>query len=198
MTRTTKFLGIITVLWMLLIFILSSQSVDNSTSFSNEVTFFILDIIEPGKHEVPNVETKDENNIPLTAEEIEQAKEKAVDEALRPEKEWFGVSRTRFRSFIRKSAHFLLFAVLAVLLNSTAVSYIKKLTIKGVAASFALGAIYAALDEFHQLFVKGRGAMLSDVVIDCKGLAVGTLVFVLFCRLFMLVRKMLKKEKKHI
>lgn len=33
--------------------------------------------------------------------------------------------------------------------------------------------IYAVSDEFHQLFVPGRGAQLKDVLIDCAGAAIG-------------------------
>ncbi|MEQ8199438.1 MAG: VanZ family protein [Clostridiaceae bacterium] len=36
---------------------------------------------------------------------------------------------------------------------------------------------YAATDEFHQLFVPGRSAMFTDVVIDFSGAAMGTVLF---------------------
>jgi VanZ family protein len=39
-----------------------------------------------------------------------------------------------------------------------------------------LGGLYAASDEFHQLFVDGRAGMLSDVLLDTCGVAVGSLV----------------------
>ena len=39
--------------------------------------------------------------------------------------------------------------------------------------------LYAATDEFHQLFVPGRGAQVRDVVIDTCGSLIGTAVFLL-------------------
>lgn len=39
--------------------------------------------------------------------------------------------------------------------------------------AFAFSALYAASDEFHQLFVPGRAGLLSDVGIDSCGAAVG-------------------------
>ncbi len=41
-------------------------------------------------------------------------------------------------------------------------------------AAFAFSALYAASDEFHQLFVPGRAGLLSDVAIDSCGAALGS------------------------
>ena len=40
-----------------------------------------------------------------------------------------------------------------------------------------LVALYAASDEFHQLFVPGRDATVRDVAIDTTGAALGMLIF---------------------
>ena len=40
-------------------------------------------------------------------------------------------------------------------------------------AAFAFSALYAASDEFHQLFVPGRAGLFTDVAIDSCGAAVG-------------------------
>lgn len=67
---------------------------------------------------------------------------------------------------VRKSAHILLFLGLGVL------SYLA-LRRSGVARpphaavlALAFCALNAALDEFHQIFVPGRGALFTDVLID--------------------------------
>ena len=49
--------------------------------------------------------------------------------------------------------------------------------------------VYAASDEFHQLFVDGRGACVEDVLIDTTGSAIGML-------LYQLVHTLLRRTKK--
>ena len=43
-------------------------------------------------------------------------------------------------------------------------------------ASLAIVFLYACTDEFHQLFVPGRAGRFTDVLIDCFGCAVVTLI----------------------
>lgn len=69
---------------------------------------------------------------------------------------------------IRKLAHMLEFGSLATL------AFLFLLTWRGkmiwrYAASLGFSLVYAATDELHQLFQEGRGARLSDVVIDFLG-----------------------------
>ncbi|MBQ2251230.1 MAG: VanZ family protein, partial [Lachnospiraceae bacterium] len=40
--------------------------------------------------------------------------------------------------------------------------------------AFVMTALYAATDEIHQLFVPGRAGRVTDVLIDCIGVAVIT------------------------
>lgn len=51
-----------------------------------------------------------------------------------------------------------------------------------VLGSWVLGVLYAASDEFHQLFVPGRSGQLSDVCIDASGVLLGVLVALLVWR----------------
>ncbi|MEF2639337.1 MAG: VanZ family protein, partial [Lachnospiraceae bacterium] len=44
---------------------------------------------------------------------------------------------------------------------------------------FALGVLYAASDEFHQLFVPGRSGQVRDVCIDSSGVMIGILLLTL-------------------
>ena len=39
--------------------------------------------------------------------------------------------------------------------------------------SWLIAVAYAATDEFHQLFVPGRGSRITDVMIDAAGAAIG-------------------------
>jgi len=54
---------------------------------------------------------------------------------------------------------------------------------RGALISFLICAVYATSDEFHQLFVPGRGCQLKDVVIDSTGYIVGISINRLYFRL---------------
>ena len=69
---------------------------------------------------------------------------------------------------LRKGAHLTEYAVLAVLLMRA---------IGHEAPALACGVLYAASDEFHQAFVRGRHASPIDVAIDAVGLVVGLLAW---------------------
>lgn len=69
---------------------------------------------------------------------------------------------------IRKCAHASEYAVLGILLMLTWNSYIPDAK-RGSLIMFAVGSLYAASDEFHQLFVPGRSGRLTDVLIDRRG-----------------------------
>lgn len=74
--------------------------------------------------------------------------------------------------FVRKSAHALVFFVLAMLVANaflkTGVRWSRALVF-----AFLITIGYACTDEIHQMFVPGRACMLSDVVIDGMGAVAG-------------------------
>ncbi len=78
---------------------------------------------------------------------------------------------------VRKSAHAAEYAILAVCMGF---SMIVSTRFKGgwryYAAVIGLCALYAATDEFHQLFVDGRSAQIRDVCIDTAGAAAGAVL----------------------
>ena len=80
-------------------------------------------------------------------------------------------------SAVRKTAHMTEFGILSVLvyvwLGKWQIAVGKKMSI---AAIFAI--LYAASDEFHQLFVPGRAGSIRDVVIDGMGAVLGVCIFV--------------------
>ena len=77
-------------------------------------------------------------------------------------------------TIIRKSAHFLEYAVLGMLVcRATAVPGARPSAGAIVRTIVACG-LYAALDELHQTFVPNRTGAPTDVAIDTIGAAVGT------------------------
>ncbi len=82
----------------------------------------------------------------------------------------------RFSFVLRKTAHFTLYFVLGILsfLNAEAFM-ICRASLKALYAE-AFSVIYAASDEFHQLFVAGRAGQLRDVAIDSAGALLGILI----------------------
>ena len=69
---------------------------------------------------------------------------------------------------LRKGAHVTEYAVLALLLVRA---------VGREAPALALGVVYAASDELHQGFVRGRHASPVDVAIDTLGLLLGLLAW---------------------
>lgn len=81
----------------------------------------------------------------------------------------------------RKSAHVVEYAVLTLLsFRFFAVVYPREAFIRIAALVMTFGLAYGALDELHQAFVFGRGARLTDVMIDGIGIALALTVIGLF------------------
>ncbi len=70
--------------------------------------------------------------------------------------------------YVRKTAHFMIFAVLAVLVYNLIAAYgIKRSKVVLIAALVCLA--YAVSDEIHQIYVPGRAGQVKDVLIDFSG-----------------------------
>lgn len=78
----------------------------------------------------------------------------------------------QFHAFIRKNAHFIAYFILGVLLVN-AFGRWNDLRRRELLISFGVAVLYAASDEFHQLFIEGRSGELRDVLIDSAGAATG-------------------------
>ena len=93
---------------------------------------------------------------------------------------------------VRKAGHLTEYAALGTLVTGTVLSF----GLRGKRAALTaegIGVLYAASDEFHQLFVPGRGSQVTDVLIDASGFAVGVAAaFVIF---WMICRYRRKKEQ---
>ena len=81
----------------------------------------------------------------------------------------------RIDHVVRKAAHFTEYAVLGVLLALMYRAYGHKGK-RLFLLSAGTGSLYAATDEFHQLFVPGRSGEVRDVMIDTAGAAAGILL----------------------
>jgi VanZ family protein len=81
----------------------------------------------------------------------------------------------------RKSAHVFEYAILAFLsFRFFAAVYPRERYPRLAILSGAFALAYGALDEFHQTFVYGRGARLTDVAIDGIGIALALAAVYLF------------------
>ena len=80
--------------------------------------------------------------------------------------------------FVRKTAHFLEYLVLGILIINVLKDY-RKLTFGVCLFSilFCLG--YAITDEIHQLFVSERSCRVLDILIDTSGSFTGILIYYL-------------------
>ena len=84
----------------------------------------------------------------------------------------------KINTFIRKNAHALEYFILAVLVANSLFLF----GIKGRNALFIIMFIclfYAVTDEYHQLFIPGRGSAVRDVLIDFGGAVCGITFFYL-------------------
>ena len=93
---------------------------------------------------------------------------------------------------IRKLAHFSEYTFLGILLMSLMSTYNLKQTNKFI-ISIGIGFLYACSDEFHQLFVPGRTAKFTDVLIDTSGVIVGSIL--IFIVILSIKKVIVKKEK---
>lgn len=89
---------------------------------------------------------------------------------------------------IRKMAHATEYAILGMLVSGTAYAY-GVCGKKVVRYAWILATIYAATDEFHQLFVPGRSGQFRDVLLDSTGAAVGILILRRTGRLWQIVAR---------
>ena len=94
---------------------------------------------------------------------------------------------TRVDGTVRKCAHMAEFMMLAFAVTLFMRTFSKKPLLCGGGA-FIFSAAAAAADEWHQSFVMGRGAEITDVLTDCGGAllgaALGALLLALAHRLF--------------
>ncbi len=110
------------------------------------------------------------------------------DFALRPAAQQAGALAFT-RRLVRKGAHFLEFAALGFSLRMLVGAYGLR---HPTCLCLAAGALYAATDELHQLFVSSRACMWQDVLLDSCGVLAGITVAYALMVLAARVRRHLK------
>lgn len=101
---------------------------------------------------------------------------------------------SRFTFLIRKTAHMSEYAVLAALALCWLRGSFGFSERKNAALAFLLSTVYAATDEFHQIFVAGRAGRLSDVLIDASGAALTIFLLVFVVRKWRLTARISAKN----
>ena len=66
---------------------------------------------------------------------------------------------------------------------------------KRIILSLLVGILYASLDEFHQSFIPGRTAAVTDVLIDTAGVITGILFIFLILKIIQSKRNKKKTNK---
>ena len=191
--RKTRLFALLTALWLVFIFLLSAQDATKSSDFSDAFTRLILNFLEPGEHTdasaLPDASDKaDESDAAQTF--ANSSNSDTYDPV--PNRDWFGIAPVFFKSFVRKTAHFFMFCGLGILVLCTIRSYYGRPHIRVYASAWLFCIFCAVCDEFHQLFVPGRGAQLSDVCLDSADALTGVAI----AFLVLLLRKGLQKRKK--
>lgn len=77
---------------------------------------------------------------------------------------------------VRKSAHFLEYAILGLLVISF-INEFKQISIKSILIAILVCILYATSDEIHQLFSSGRSARIFDVIIDTLGSSTSIIIY---------------------
>lgn len=138
--------------WMLVIFLLSSQTAVTSNTNSKAAAEMILK---------------------ATGQAVGQDAVRAADTNVK----YSNSELEKFNLVLRKCSHSIAYFILAILiLFATDRNHIKGH--KFIFISFAICAVYAVTDEIHQHFVPGRSSAITDVMIDCVGGALGIVLYV--------------------
>lgn len=175
-----------TILMMALIFWFSAQPADDSSELSTSVGLAV------GRIFVPDFEEKTEAEQMLYAQSIDHpvrkcahASEYAILSALcigtllswSCDRKLQQIDDNKYRSPSSASATNVDKSAALVTLFG------KKLKLKAAISMIVYGwliaTIYAATDEFHQLFVDGRACLFTDVMIDSAGAAFAAVIILL-------------------
>ena len=93
----------------------------------------------------------------------------------------------KIEHYIRKLAHFSLYFMVGILIMSLMSTYDLK-NIKRMFISWRIGIIYAASDEFHQIFIPDRTASIFDIIIDSCGVFCGIIFAQLIIKIYFILK----------
>ena len=83
----------------------------------------------------------------------------------------------KYQKFVRKGAHFSIYTVLGMSITGLMCTY-KLTNKKRIYISLIFGIVYACSDEIHQIFIEGRSAQVTDVLIDTLGIIFGIIIVI--------------------
>lgn len=95
----------------------------------------------------------------------------------------------RYQFYIRKTAHFSAYTILAMLTGAAVCPHTEKKRYR-IGIAFIVSVLYAVSDEIHQKFVPGRSGELRDVLIDSAGVILG-------CVLLYLIFVFIKRKREN-
>ncbi|MDQ0359822.1 VanZ family protein [Breznakia pachnodae] len=99
---------------------------------------------------------------------------------------------------IRKLAHMFIYFVLSISVMVTLFTFPLKLFTRSL-FSVLICFAYACTDEFHQLFVAGRGGAFTDVLVDTSGAILGVIFsLILYCVIYTIFFKYYHKKHKMV
>lgn len=90
--------------------------------------------------------------------------------------------------FVRKLAHFSIYTLGGMLIYNLINKYDLNKKVK-IIYTIVIGALYAASDEIHQLFVPYRSGQITDVLIDTCGVITGIIIFNCITKLFKFIKR---------
>ena len=124
------------------------------------------------------------------SDKISKSVMKVILSWLMPYMDVNSISIPAFNHKIRKTAHFLLYFLLGF--NLCFLFAVIKNRNNIILYSMLIGLFYAISDEFHQMFITGRGAKWQDVLLDFCSTAIGSAAALL------LYKHLRKQPPKHI
>lgn len=154
---------LLVIIWMLLIFLLSSMN----SNKSNEKSMNTIDTIINNTLDITN-------GTGLTDKHPTQKKKQSVIESINKP--------------LRKVAHASVYFVLLILVINLLRTYNMNLN-KSILIAIIICFIYAITDEYHQTFVEGRTGQFSDVLIDTLGAIIGAFIYKILNIIFIKIKK---------
>lgn len=96
--------------------------------------------------------------------------------------------------FFRKLAHMSIYFILSINVMIVLFTLNMKMSVRMLITAFFCF-LYALSDEFHQLFVDGRGASFTDCLIDTGGALIGIIAaLIIYCILYTIMIKYQKHK----
>lgn len=157
------------ILWMFIIFVMSSMPGGSSNGASKMILNTVLD------------KTNVVNKTELAPEKINNSKSLF----------------NKMHYFFRKSSHFSEYLVLALLILNHLRFYNNKNYIKVIICIF-ICFIYSITDEIHQIFVPNRTPLFKDCLIDTSGAIVGCLIAFIIISVSKILKQINRSNKVKI